>query len=180
LGFEGKPIKIDNVYRRLVEIYAYKDVGNPITNLNLDIARLQHGNKSRERAVLDLALHLNLGIRELTEFREEGLSEEKAILKFLKGEKLRIKEDDPEIVRILSEAYRTKMLNSSAKGYVAKEKPTILWYLVPFFFSILGGIIAYVGVKNDDEGMAGNLLVFGIIMFVIDLFILWVSIPRFF
>ena len=164
----------------MVEIYAYKDVGNPITNLNLDIARLQHGNKSRERAVLDLALHLNLGIRELTEFREEGLSKEKAISKFLKGEKLRIKEDDPEIARILSEAYRTKMFNSSAKGNVAKEKPTLLWYLVPFFFSILGGIIAYVGVKNDDEGMAGNLLVFGVIMFVIDLFILWISLPRLF
>jgi hypothetical protein len=63
---------------------------------------------------------------------------------------------------------------------VAKEKPTILWYLVPLFFSILGGIIAYAGVKNDDEDMAGNLLVFGMIMFVIDLFILRVSIPRFF
>ena len=42
------------------------------------------------------------------------------------------------------------------------SKPTALWYLVPFFFGIIGGIVAYVGTKDDDEGMANNLLLFGI------------------
>lgn len=37
------------------------------------------------------------------------------------------------------------------------------WYLVPFFFGILGGIVAYVGVKDDDPDMADNLLIFGIL-----------------
>ena len=37
------------------------------------------------------------------------------------------------------------------------------WYLVPFFFGILGGIVAYVGVKDDDRDMADNLLLFGIL-----------------
>jgi hypothetical protein len=161
----------------LVEIYVYKDIGNPIGRLNLDIAKLQHGNKSLERAVLELALHLNLGIHELRKFREQGLSEEKAISRLLKGEKLQVKDDDPEIVQILSEAYRIKMLNSSAKVYVAKEEPTILWYLVPFF-SILGGLIAYVGVKNDNEEMAKNLLVFGLIMFIIETLIFWFTFAR--
>lgn len=50
-------------------------------------------------------------------------------------------------------------------------KPTALWWLVPFFFSILGGIVAYVAVKDDDKGMAEGLLSLGFIMFFVDLFI---------
>jgi len=48
-----------------------------------------------------------------------------------------------------------------------KFKPSALWWLVPFFFGILGGIIAYVGVKDDDKGMAENLLIFGILWSII-------------
>jgi len=43
------------------------------------------------------------------------------------------------------------------------ERPTALWYLVPFFFGIIGGIVAYVGTKNDDKEMADGLLIFGIV-----------------
>jgi hypothetical protein len=46
-------------------------------------------------------------------------------------------------------------------------KPTGLWYLVPFFFGIIGGIVAYVGTKDEDKGMADSLLVFGIIWTII-------------
>lgn len=46
-------------------------------------------------------------------------------------------------------------------------KPTALWYLVPFFFGIIGGIIAYVGTKDEDRGMADSLLAFGIIWTII-------------
>jgi hypothetical protein len=46
-------------------------------------------------------------------------------------------------------------------------KPTALWYLVPFFFGIIGGIVAYVGTKDDDKGMAESLLLFGIIWTII-------------
>jgi hypothetical protein len=45
--------------------------------------------------------------------------------------------------------------------------PTALWYLVPFFFGIIGGIIAYVGTKDEDKGMADSLLLFGIIWTII-------------
>jgi uncharacterized membrane protein len=45
----------------------------------------------------------------------------------------------------------------------ARQKPTAAWYLVPFFFGILGGIVGYVAVKDDDKGMANNLLIFGIV-----------------
>jgi len=46
-------------------------------------------------------------------------------------------------------------------------KPTALWYLVPFFFGLIGGIIAYIGTNDKDEQMAYNLLLFGIIWTII-------------
>jgi hypothetical protein len=48
-----------------------------------------------------------------------------------------------------------------------KASPTALWYLVPFFFGLIGGIIGYVGVKDEDQGMADGLLVFGIVWTII-------------
>ena len=47
------------------------------------------------------------------------------------------------------------------------RKPTALWYLVPLFFGLIGGIIAYIGTKDEDEQMAYNLLMFGIIWTII-------------
>lgn len=41
--------------------------------------------------------------------------------------------------------------------------PDKAWWLVPFLFGILGGIVAYVAVKDDDREMADNLLIFGIL-----------------
>ena len=58
-------------------------------------------------------------------------------------------------------------------------KPSALWYLVPFFFGIIGGIIAYVGVKDEDEDMANGLLLFGIvwsIILAVLAYYLWLSI----
>jgi len=47
------------------------------------------------------------------------------------------------------------------------EGPSFLWYFVPFFFGILGGIVGYVAVKDKDENMAFGLLLFGIFWTVI-------------
>jgi len=55
-------------------------------------------------------------------------------------------------------------------------EPTKLWYLVPFFFGIIGGLIGYVAVKGEDDEMATNLLMFGIFMFFVDMFVIWLSI----
>lgn len=43
-------------------------------------------------------------------------------------------------------------------------KPTSLRYLVPFFFGILGGIVGYVAVKDEDKDMAQSLIIFGALM----------------
>lgn len=42
------------------------------------------------------------------------------------------------------------------------------WYLLPLFFSILGGIIGYVGVNNRNSGKARNILACGAIVFVLE------------
>ncbi|MCW4025567.1 MAG: C2H2-type zinc finger protein [Candidatus Bathyarchaeota archaeon] len=44
-----------------------------------------------------------------------------------------------------------------------KSKPSNAWVLVPILFGILGGLIGYVGVKDDDKELANNLLIFGIV-----------------
>ena len=51
------------------------------------------------------------------------------------------------------------------------SEPSVLWYLVPFLFGILGGVVAYVGVKDKDESMALGLLLFGIIWTFIAFFL---------
>jgi DNA-binding transcriptional regulator YhcF (GntR family) len=63
---------------------------------------------------------------------------------------------------------REPLLEEKAKATtIEKAEPSALWWLLPIFFGILGGIIAYVGVKDDDRNMAENLLFFSILLSVI-------------
>ena len=39
-----------------------------------------------------------------------------------------------------------------------------LWFLLPIFFSIIGGVIAYFIIKDDDPRKAKNCLLLGIIL----------------
>ena len=67
----------------------------------------------------------------------------------------------------------TKSLEQSSTPYrLYAKKPTALWYLLPLFFGLLGGIIAYVGIKGEDTEMADTLLFFGILWSAV-LFVLW-------
>ena len=43
------------------------------------------------------------------------------------------------------------------------------WYLLPIFFSIIGGLIAYFVIKDDDPKKAKNCLIIGLVLFVIGL-----------
>lgn len=61
----------------------------------------------------------------------------------------------------------------------ALESPSLMWYLVPFFFGILGGIVGYVAVKDRDEDMAFGLLWFGIIWTVIGV-ILYITVVSYY
>ena len=60
------------------------------------------------------------------------------------------------------------------------QKPTALWYLAPFFFGLIGGILGYVGVKNEDKGMADTLLVFGIFWSIVLFITYWAIVSSLF
>ena len=55
---------------------------------------------------------------------------------------------------------------ASTHHYVT-EKPSGLWYLLPLFFGLLGGVLGYVVVKDRDKGMAMGLLALGLIVSII-------------
>ena len=46
-------------------------------------------------------------------------------------------------------------------------KPSAAWWLLPIFFSVIGGIIAWVCVKDTDPRMAKNCLILGIVITVV-------------
>ena len=67
----------------------------------------------------------------------------------------------------------TPELQNPIRTHYTKPKPSSLWYLVPFFFGIIGGLIGYVGTKDEDKDMATNLLILGIIISFISFVTLW-------
>ncbi len=46
-----------------------------------------------------------------------------------------------------------------------------LWYLVPFFLAMIGGLIGYIGTRNRDHNMAINMLLIGAATTIIYVFI---------
>ncbi len=50
------------------------------------------------------------------------------------------------------------------------------WFLLPIFFNIIGGVIAYFIIKDDDPHKARNCLLLGIILTAISIAIIVVPI----
>ena len=44
-----------------------------------------------------------------------------------------------------------------------------LWYILPILFGIIGGVIAYFVIKQDDPSKAKNCLYLGIVLLIIDI-----------
>ncbi|HEV2193305.1 MAG TPA: hypothetical protein VGR54_06795 [Nitrosopumilaceae archaeon] len=49
------------------------------------------------------------------------------------------------------------------------RKRSSLWFLLPILFNIIGGVIAYFIIKDDDPSKAKNCLWLGIILSVISI-----------
>jgi len=69
-------------------------------------------------------------------------------------------------------------IKSELKREILKEperrtKPSAAWYLVPLLLGLLGGIIGYFAVKDQNRDMANSLLNVGIIMTFIDIIFIW-------
>jgi len=56
---------------------------------------------------------------------------------------------------------------------LAENKRSGLWYLLPIFIGIIGGVIAYFVIKDDDPSKAKNCLYLGIVLLVIDIIAGW-------
>ena len=46
-------------------------------------------------------------------------------------------------------------------------KPSSAWYLVPLFLALLGGLLGYIALKDEDKKMADTLLYIGIFMTIL-------------
>ena len=51
------------------------------------------------------------------------------------------------------------------------RKPSAAWYLLPIFFTIIGGIISWACIRDRDPGMAKNNLILGIMLSVIPIIV---------
>jgi len=50
-----------------------------------------------------------------------------------------------------------------------KRRRSGFWYLLPLVFGVIGGVIAYFVIKQDDPIKAKNCLYLGIVLLVIDI-----------
>jgi membrane protein CcdC involved in cytochrome C biogenesis len=62
------------------------------------------------------------------------------------------------------------MTHDSTSLYV--KTPSKAWYLLPIFLGLIGGIIMFVLLRNEDRGMANKGLILGIILMAIGFMIL--------
>ncbi len=100
-------------------------------------------------------------IEKLAVFFAEGKITEESYLRSVKSLEDKISNFEDVMKNPASYQRDTFQSNEDNSDY---EKPTILWYLAPLFFGLIGGLIAYVGTKDRDKDMASYLLVFGIFM----------------
>ncbi len=71
---------------------------------------------------------------------------------------------DPNLVdEVLAEAPKSPTAEETQR----KKKPSRLWYLLPIFLTIIGGVIGYFLLKDRDRKFAERLLIVGLVMLVV-------------
>ena len=53
----------------------------------------------------------------------------------------------------------------------SKVKPTPLLWLVPVFMGLLGGILMYIAVKDEDQEKANNAILVGLLSSIVMIFV---------
>ena len=49
------------------------------------------------------------------------------------------------------------------------KKASLLWYLLPIFLGIIGGIAGYIILKDHDKKMAKNVLIIGFVLLILSI-----------
>ena len=63
----------------------------------------------------------------------------------------------------LFEEMRAKGNYEGFINYKAALQPSLWWYLVPLLFALLGGVLAYLALKDEDRDMATSLFWWGVL-----------------
>jgi hypothetical protein len=148
------------IQTRLVQ--AYKQKGKYVIDLSNDLQLLIKEGFSNEMALVNLALQNNVEIEEIRDSERRGLSREEAVRKFLTDIHKDLKREK-EWKSFLSE-YQTP-------SEPIRPSPSYLWYLIPVVLGLLGGLIGYVYVHDDNPQMAKDLFFIGLIPTFIEVFI---------
>jgi hypothetical protein len=146
---------LEELQRELMQ--AYEKKGQGLAEFSSEIKSLMDIGMSRERALVQLALENKIEIEDIKELEKRGLSKEEATREFC-GKLKRTQE--------LQSAY-------TSSEVAIRVKPSDAWYLMPILLGFLGGIVAYVYVRDDDLEMAKNLFFVGIIPTFIYIILGW-------
>jgi len=173
-------------YEKLFSLYAERfpkdshDVLEALMEINLK--ELMREGKSKEESILELSERLEATNRKIRDyerrierlsvlFAENEISEE--------SYKVAIKTIENKLSQLKDEPYGEEV-EKEPEIYEEREvieeivtKPSSLWYLVPFFFGFIGGLLGYIAVKDEDRDMAASLIFFGIFMTLVYIFLAW-------
>ena len=104
-------------------------------------------------------------------------------MKLSEDEKIVVVLDEPYIAPISqqTQTWRDKPFEEyEPRRQYQYEKPSAWWYLAPFLFGIIGGLLGYVATKDDDKDMADSLLIFGALWTLLLGIIYWILIGSLF
>jgi len=137
-------------------LQAYEKKGQGLAEFSNAVTSLMELGMSRERALVHMALENNIEIEEVKELEKRGLSREEASKEFV------------EKLKTMQELY------ASTASEPVKMSPSAFWYLLPLFLGLVGGLIAYVYVRDDDPDMAKDLFLIGVIPTVVIIILGWI------
>ena len=75
---------------------------------------------------------------------------------------------DADVCTHCGRLVKEQLRSAANEGLQTKSR---WWYLLPIFMSIIGGVIAYFVLKEDDPKLAKNCLILGIIITGIGFFV---------
>jgi uncharacterized membrane protein YvbJ len=78
---------------------------------------------------------------------------------------------DADVCTHCGRLVKEQLRSAANEGNKPQTKKSGWWYLLPIFFSIIGGVIAYFVLKEDDPKLAKNCLILGIIITAIGFFV---------
>ena len=57
-------------------------------------------------------------------------------------------------------------------GLPSQKEVSSMWYLLPIFFGIIGGIIAWAVTKDDDPVKAKKFMIFGFVFLILEIVVI--------